>query len=216
MTTEINKQDFWYAEWSFPIFVGLLSAGIFAGTHMYVVYGFGAFNEVAFVAMLRAGLDTGVYGAVAAFGASFLFARIIEGSLVGILDIGGALQTGIGLGVPALFLAAGWDILVTNFWLSLVTGLVLGVAIGLLIVFARKFTIAQANSTFGADVMMGAGNTSGRFLGPLIILAAMTASIPIGIGSLIGSLIFYVWQKPVAGGAILGAMLFGYFFPIVA
>lgn len=216
MTTEINKQDFWYAEWSFPIFVGLLSAGIFAGTHMYVVYGFGAFNEVAFVAMLRAGLDTGVYGAVAAFGASFLFARIIEGSLVGILDIGGALQTGLGLGVPALFLAAGWDILVTNFWLSLITGLVLGVAIGLIIVFARKFTIAQANSTFGADVMMGAGNTSGRFLGPLIILAAMTASIPIGIGSLIGSLLFYIWQKPVAGGAILGAMLFGYFFPIVA
>lgn len=27
---------------------------------MYVVYGFGAFNEVAFVAMLRSGLDTGV------------------------------------------------------------------------------------------------------------------------------------------------------------
>ncbi|MDH2322520.1 DUF4310 family protein [Providencia huaxiensis] len=216
MTTEINKQDFWYAEWSFPIFVGLLSAGIFAGTHMYVVYGFGAFNEVAFVAMLRAGLDTGVYSAVAAFGASFLFARIIEGSLVGILDIGGALQTGIGLGVPALFLAAGWDILVTNFWMSLLTGLLLGVLIGLLIVFARKFTIAQANSTFGADVMMGAGNTSGRFLGPLIILAAMAASIPIGIGSLIGALVFYVWQKPVAGGAILGAMLFGYFFPIAA
>ncbi|HHR5886440.1 TPA: DUF4310 family protein [Providencia alcalifaciens] len=216
MTTEINKQDFWYAEWSFPIFVGLLSAGIFAGTHMYVVYGFGAFNEVAFVAMLRAGLDTGVYGAVAAFGASFLFARIIEGSLVGILDIGGALQTGIGLGVPALFLAAGWDILVTNFWISLLTGLFLGVLIGLIIVFVRKFTIAQANSTFGADVMMGAGNTSGRFLGPLIILAAMAASIPIGIGALIGSLIFYVWQKPVAGGAILGAMLFGYFFPLAA
>ncbi|WP_272577851.1 DUF4310 family protein [Providencia sp. PROV268] len=216
MTTEINKQDFWYAEWSFPIFVGLLSAGIFAGTHMYVVYGFGAFNEVAFVAMLKADLDTGVYGAVAAFGASFLFARIIEGSLVGILDIGGALQTGIGLGVPALFLAAGWDILVTNFWISLVTGLVLGLIIGLIIIFARKFTIAQANSTFGADIMMGAGNTSGRFLGPLIILAAMAASIPIGIGSLIGSLIFYVWQKPVAGGAILGAMLFGYFFPLAA
>ncbi len=39
--------------------------------------------------------------------------------------------------------------------------------------------------------MMGAGNTSGRFLGPLIILAAMAASIPIGIGSLIGALIFY-------------------------
>ena len=35
--------------------------------------------------MLKTGVDTGAYGAVAAFGASFLFARIIEGSsLVGI------------------------------------------------------------------------------------------------------------------------------------
>ena len=71
---------------------------------MFYLYGVGAFNEVAFVAMLKAGMDTGAYGAVAAFGASFLFARIIEGSLVGILDIGGAIQTGVGLGVPALLL----------------------------------------------------------------------------------------------------------------
>lgn len=39
---------------------------------MYYLYGIGAFNEVAFVAMLKAGMDTGSYGAVAAFGASFL------------------------------------------------------------------------------------------------------------------------------------------------
>lgn len=215
MTKDL-KSDAWYAEWTFPIFVGLLSAGVFAGTHMYVVYGFGAFNEVAFVAMLRSGLDTGTYGAVAAFGASFLFARIIEGSLVGILDIGGAIQTGLGLGVPALLLAGGFGFLVTNFYASLATGMILGIAVGLIIILARKFTVNQGNSTYGADVMMGAGNTSGRFLGPLIILAAMAASIPIGVGSLIGSLIFYVWKKPVAGGAILGAMLFGYFFPLVA
>jgi len=46
-----EKKGFWYADWSFPFFVGLLSAGIFAGTHMYYLYGIGAFNEVAFVAM---------------------------------------------------------------------------------------------------------------------------------------------------------------------
>ena len=123
---EQNK-GFWYADWSFPIFVGLLSAGVFAGTHMYYLYGIGAFNEVAFVAMLKAGIDTGAYG---------------------------------------------------------------------------------------ADVMMGAGNASGRFLGPLIILSAMTASIPIGIGSLVGALLFYIWQKPITGGAILGAMLLGSIFPV--
>ena len=185
------KNNFWYADWSFPIFVGLLSAGVFAGTHMFYLYGVGAFNEVAFVAMLKAGMDTGAYGAVAAFGASFLFARIIEGSLVGILDIGGAIQTGVGLG-----------------------GMGIGLAIGYVIILARKFTINQSNSTYGADVMMGAGNSSGRFLGPLIILSAMGASIPIGIGSLLGALLFYVWGKPITGGAILGAMLLGTFFPV--
>lgn len=61
---EQNK-GFWFADWSFPIFVGLLSSGVFAGTHMYYLYGIGAFNEVAFVAMLKAGIDTGSYGAVA-------------------------------------------------------------------------------------------------------------------------------------------------------
>lgn len=149
---EQNK-GFWYADWSFPIFVGLLSSGVFAGTHMYYLYGIGAFNEVAFVAMLKSGIDTGVYGAVAAFGASFLFARIIEGSLVGILDIGGAIQTGIGLGVPALLLGAGFVFPVANFAASLVTGLVLGLAVGYIIILARKFTINQSDSTYGADVI---------------------------------------------------------------
>lgn len=211
---EESKSGFWYADWSFPFFVGLLSAGVFAGTHMYYVYGLGAFNEVAFVSMLRAGMETGVYGAVAAFGASFLFARIIEGSLVGILDIGGAIQTGVGLGVPALLLGAGFVFPVANFAASLATGLILGLAIGYLIILARKFTINNSDSTYGADVMMGAGNSSGRFLGPLIILSAMAASIPIGLGSLIGALLFYLWNKPITGGAILGAMLLGAIFPV--
>ena len=195
-------------------FRGLLSSGVFAGTHMYYLYGIGAFNEVAFVAMLKAGIDTGSYGAVAAFGASFLFARIIEGSLVGILDIGGAIQTGVGLGVPALLLGAGIMFPVENFIASLATGLAIGLAIGYVIILARKFTINQSDSTYGADVMMGAGNASGRFLGPLIILSAMTASIPIGVGSLAGALLFYLWQKPITGGAILGAMILGSIFPI--
>ncbi|MTD27565.1 DUF4310 family protein [Erwinia sorbitola] len=214
MEMENTKSGFWYADWSFPIFVGLLSSGVFAGTHMYYVYGLGAFNEVAFVSMLRAGMETGVYGAVAAFGASFLFARIIEGSLVGILDIGGAIQTGIGLGVPALLLGAGFIFPVANFAASLVTGMALGLAVGYLIILARKFTISNSDSTYGADVMMGAGNTSGRFLGPLIILSAMAASIPIGLGSLAGSLLFYLWNKPITGGAILGAMALGAIFPV--
>lgn len=210
----INERSFWYADWSFPIFVALLSAGVFAGTHMYYTYHIGAFNDVAIVAMLEAGMQGAGYGVAAAFGASFLFARVLEGSLVGILDIGGSIQTGIGIGVPAMLLAAGITAPVENFLLSLVTGALLGLIIGYAIIGIRKFTVGQSNSTFGADVMMGAGNASGRFLGPLIIISASSASIPIGIGSVIGAAVFYAWKKPVAGGAILGAMIFGAFFPL--
>ncbi|SDY15116.1 conserved hypothetical protein EF_0833/AHA_3914 [Evansella caseinilytica] len=218
MSEQVNEQSlndsFWYADWSFPIFVALLSAGIFAGTHMYYVYHIGAFNDVAIVAMLEAGIQGAGYGAAAAFGASFLFARILEGSLVGILDIGGSLQTGLGIGVPALLLGAGITAPVESFTLSLITGGLLGVLIGYAIIGIRKFTVGKSNSTFGADIMMGAGNASGRFLGPLIVISAASASIPIGIGSIAGAAIFYAWKKPVAGGAILGAMLFGAFFPV--
>ncbi|MDH6363213.1 uncharacterized protein (TIGR03579 family) [Enterococcus sp. PF1-24] len=214
LTEEQKKKSFWYADWSFPILVGLMSAAVFAGTHMYVQHGVGAFNEVSIVAMLKAGLDGGSYGAAAAFGASFLFARILEGSLVGILDLGGSILTGIGIGVPAILLSMGINAPVENFALSLLTGAGLGVVVGGVIILIRKFTINQSNSTFGADIMMGAGNASGRFLGPLIILSAASASIPIGIGSTIGAIIFYMWKKPIAGGAILGAMLFGTIFPV--
>jgi uncharacterized protein (TIGR03579 family) len=207
-------KTFWYADWSFPIFVALLSSGIFAGTHMYYVYKIGAFNDVAIVAMLEAGIQGAGYGAAAAFGASFLFARVLEGALVGILDIGGSLQTGLGIGVPAILLASGITAPIENFILSLLTGAVLGALVGYAILAIRKLTVGQSNSTFGADIMMGAGNTSGRFLGPLIVLSAASASIPIGIGSTIGAAIFYIWKKPVAGGAILGAMIFGAIFPI--
>lgn len=211
---EINMKSFWYADWSFPLLVALLSSGVFAGTHMYYVYKIGAFNDVAIVAMLEVGLQGGGYGVAAAFGASFLFARILEGSLVGILDIGGAIQTGIGIGIPALLLASGITAPLENFTLSLLTGAVLGLAIGYTVIVIRKFTVGQSNSTFGADVMMGAGNASGRFLGPLIIISAASASIPIGVGAIVGAAIFYSGKKPIVGGAIIGAMLLGAFFPI--
>ncbi|MEV2921067.1 DUF4310 family protein [Paenibacillus larvae] len=211
---EQKYKSFWYAEWTFPIFVAFLSAGIFAGTHMFYVYHVGAFNDIAIVAMLSAGIEGGSYGAAAAFGASFLFARVLEGSLIGILDIGGAIQTGLGIGVPALMLGAGITATITSFPLALVTGDVLGYIIGGIIIFIRKYTINQSNSTFGADIMMGAGNASGRYLGPLIVISAATASIPVGLGAIAGAGAFYAWKKPIAGGAIIGAMIMGAFFPL--
>ncbi|WP_196595606.1 DUF4310 family protein [Pectinatus frisingensis] len=210
-----KKNNIWFSERIFPIFTALLSAGVFAGTHMYYIYHIGAFNEIAIVAMLQAGIAGGSFGAAAAFGASFLFARILEGPLVGILDIGGSIMTGVGIGIPAILLSMGITGPIVSFPLALLTGGVIGLVIGCIIILIRKYTVASSNSTFGADIMMGAGNASGRYLGPMIVIAAAMASIPVGLGSTIGAAIFYAWKKPIAGGAIIGAMLMGALFPII-
>ncbi|WP_232697281.1 DUF4310 family protein [Brevibacillus daliensis] len=211
----LKNRGFWFSEWAFPVFVATLCSGIFAGTHMYFVYHVGAFNDIAIVAMLEAGIKGGSYGAAAAFGASFLFARVLEGPLVGILDIGGALQTGIGIGVPAMLLGAGITAPLENFTLSLLVGALLGLLIGVVIIMIRRYTVAGSTSTFGADVMMGAGNAAGRYLGPLIVITAIMASIPVGIGATVGAAFFYAYKKPIAGGAIIGAMIMGAIFPIL-
>ncbi|GMA48946.1 hypothetical protein GCM10025857_03030 [Alicyclobacillus contaminans] len=56
LPTETAMKGFWYSEWAFPIFVACLAAGIFTGTHLYYVYHVGAFNDIAVVAMLAAGI----------------------------------------------------------------------------------------------------------------------------------------------------------------
>ena len=34
----LEKKGFWFADYSFPLFVGLMAAGVFGGTHMYYIY----------------------------------------------------------------------------------------------------------------------------------------------------------------------------------
>ena len=173
-----------------------MSAAIFAGTHMYVVYGVGAFNEVSIVAMLKAGLDGGSYGAAiwCKFPVCTNFRRFFSRDFrFRWLNFNGDWNWR-----TAIFLSMGIKAPVENFGLALLTGAILGLAVGGVIVLIRKFTINQGNSTFGADVMMGGGNASGRFLGPLIILSAAGASIPIGIGATLGALGF-TFGKPIVG-----------------
>ena len=183
---------------------------------MYFNYGVGAFNEIAFVSMLKAGMTGGSYGACAAFGISFLFARVLEGSLDGVLDLGGAILTGVGLGMPAILLSFNIKKPLQSFPLALVTGAIIGILIGLIIYSVRHYTSKQASSTFGADILMGAGNETGRFLGPLIIISACQASMLVGVGAIIGAALFYKWNKSITIGAIIGAMIMGFFFPIKA
>lgn len=193
---------------AFPILVGLACAAILAGTHMYLVHKTGAFNEIHIVQMLQQGLDTGDWAAAAGFATGFLLARILEGPLVGILDIGGALLTGVGVGIPAMLMSSGIEWPMYSFPVALGLGLVIGLAIGGLIIGIRK-VMPEGIAANGTSIMMGAGNATGRYLGPLIILSAIAYSIPTGVGAFIGGAIFYKIDKPIAGGAILGAMILG-------
>ncbi len=205
---ENKKSNFLLADMSFPILVGMACAAIFAGTHMYVVHKVGAFNEIFVVKMLDQGLNGGDDAAAAEVAAGFLIARVLEGPLVGLLDIGGSLMTGVGVGIPALFLASGIESPVKSFPLALIVGGAIGVAIGFIIIAIRK-AMPDGMSAGGTGIMMGAGNATGRFLGPLIILSAIQYNIPAGVGSFLGAALFYKFDRHIAGGAIIGAMLIG-------
>lgn len=187
------------------------AAAIFAGTFMYIKFGTGAFNDIAIVQMLRDGLDGGDFAAAAGFAAGFLIARVLEGPLVGILDIGGSLMTGVGIGIPALLLSMGITMPFDNILFALISGAIIGLVLGAVIIGIRKL-VPDGVAVGGTSIMMGAGNATGRYLGPMIIVAACQYNVWAGIGSIIGGAIFYKLGKEMTGGAILGAMILGAFF----
>ena len=174
---------------------------------MYIKHGTGALNEIFVIQLLDQGLQTGDYAAAAGFAFGFLLARILEGPLVGLLDVGGSLMTGVGIGIPAVLLSAGYGKSLNSFALSLIIGGAIGLVIGYIIIGIRKL-MPENVSAAGTGIMMGAGNATGRFLGPLIILSAVQYNVPAGLGSIIGAALFYKIDKPIAGGAILGSMAF--------
>ncbi len=203
-----KMDEFLMKDSTFILLIMGAAAAIFAGTFMYIRFGTGAFNEISIVAMLRDGMDGGDYAAAAGFAAGFLIARVLEGPLVGLLDIGGSLQTGVGIGLPALFLSMGWQLPFSNFFTALITGAVIGLIMGVVIMVIRK-VMPEGVAVGGTSVMMGAGNATGRYLAPLIIIAAAQYNVYTGIGAVLGAALFYKWGKEMTGGAILGAMVLG-------
>lgn len=196
--------------WFFIVIVALLGAGTVLGTVLYINYGIGAYNEIFVVKMLDNGLTKGQWAAVTAFAVGFLIARVLEGPLVGILDLGGSILTGVGIGIPASFLAVdATSELMKNPWFGLTIGLVAGAAIGGLIILIRLFAKTKIQLNLGTSIMMGAGNQTGAFLSPLVIVAAAMVNPIVGIGAAIGGASFVIWGKPTLGGAILGSMIFG-------
>lgn len=196
---------------TFILLVMGAAASIFAGTYLFIKFGTGSFSEIAVAAMLTDGMKSGDYAAAAGFAAGFLIARILEGPLVGLMDIGGSLMTGVGVGIPAVFLSMGWKFPFSNFFAALLVGAVIGIVIGAVIIIIRK-TVPEGMTVGGTSIMMGAGNAVGRYLAPLIVIAAAQYNIYAGIGAIIGAAIFYKLNKVMTGGAILGAMILGAIF----
>ena len=97
----------------------------------------------------------------------------------------------------------GWQFPFSSFPVALLMGAVIGLVMGGVIMLIRK-AVPEGVAVGGTSIMMGAGNAIGRYLAPLIVVAATQYDVYAGIGA-----IFYKWGKELAGGAILGAMLFG-------
>ena len=196
------------------VFILLLmgaTAAVVGGTYMLINFGTGAFSALSTVSMLRDGLSGGDYTAAAGYGAGFLIARVLEGPLVGVMDIGGSLMTGVSVGVSALLLSMGITFPFDNIVFALLTGAAIGFILGAVIMIIRK-TMPEGVAVGGTEVMMGAGNASGRYLAPMIVIAACSYNPFTGIGAIIGAVLFYKMDKEMTGGVILGAMLFGALF----
>ena len=205
-----NKfEKFLMSESAFALFMALICSGVFAGTSLFLQYHTGSFSTTSVTVMLSEAVTTGSYAAVIGYTGGFLLARVLEGPLVGILDIGGAIMTGVGAGLPGLFLSMGYDSLVKNFPLSILTGAVIGLVLGAVILLIRKL-MPGGYSSMGTDIMVGAGNIVGEWFGPIILIMAAKFDMWTGIGAMLGAVICHMKKSPIIGGAILGAMIVGY------
>ena len=186
---------------SFIIFMMMICSGVFAGTSIFIEYHTGSFSTTSVTVMLSEALQTGSFAALIGYTGGFLMARVLEGPLVGILDIGGAVMTGVGAGLPGLFMSMGYRVLVENFALSLITGALIGLVLGAVILLVRKL-MPGGYGSMGTDIMVGAGNV-------MLVMAAQF-DLYTGVGAMIGAIICHRRKTPIIGGTVLGAMIVGY------
>src|SRR5699024_2775309 len=107
-----------------------------------------------------------------------------------------------------MMLSIGITFPFNNFLIAMLVGAIIGLTMGLFIMGIRKF-VPDGVAVGGTEIMMGAGNAAGRYLGPMIVITAGQYNPWTGLGAVIGSVLFYLWGKEMTGGAILGAMVLG-------
>lgn len=198
-------------DWFFIAIMVLMCAGVMGGVHMYLTYGTGYMNVLVGGQLLQ----SGDYAQAAGFGGGFLLARILEGPLVGILDIGGSIMMGVGCGLVGIMYSVGLGWMVENFIMSLITGAVIGACIGLIIMAIRKL-VPNGVQAGGSDIMMGVGHQLANWLAPLFLISALATSVPLGVFGALGGAVAYKFDKNLVGGIIIGMFIAAFFWPVSA
>ncbi len=203
-------RDTFMKNWFFFVIVACICAGVMGSVHMYMVHNTGYLNGLAGGQLLK----QGDYATAAGYGGGFLIARVLEGPLVGLIDIGGSMMHGVGCGIAGLMYEVGLGWMIENFALALISGAVIGLAIAA-VVMGIRYLVPSGVQAGGSDIMMGVGHQLSAWLGPLFLIAALSASIPVGICGAIGGALFYLRGKNVVGGIVIGMFIAVFFWPLV-
>ena len=195
-------KDLFMQDWFFIVIMAILGAGVYTTTNMYLTYGVGTFNMVT----SNIYLSERDWITMGSMGIGIYLARIMEGPMVGLIDIGGGVMVGIGTFLVAMTGMLGFEFILDNFYLSLLVGGILGLIQGSAIMLIRKLIPAGITAS-GSDIMMGVGHQMSAYMGPLFIICALMVSIPMGICAAIGGAIFFARGKNEVGGIIIGLFI---------
>lgn len=205
-----KMKDLFMKDWFFIVIFMAISAGVVGSVHMYMVHNTGYLNGLTGGLLLK----EGDFASAAGYGGGFLIARVLEGPLVGLIDIGGGCMHGIGCGIAGLMYSMGLGWMIESFPMSLISGAAIGLVISL-VVMGIRYLVPAGVQAGGSDIMMGVGHNLSIWMTPLFLISALSSSIPVGICGAIGATIFYVRGKNSLGGLILGMFIAAFIWPIV-
>lgn len=189
-------------DWFFIVILAVMGSAFFATNNMFLAHGVGSLNGVT----QNLYLSERDWITMGSMGVGFVLARLLEGPMVGVLDIGGGMMVTVGAFAPSMVALMGFEFVLDNFVLSLIVGAVIGAAIGVFIMTIRKLIPAGITAS-GSDIMMGVGHSMSAYMGPLFIICALGVSIPIGIFAAVGGAIFFAMKKNPVGGIVIGMFI---------